>query len=91
MKKNPAKVWKRDVAWVQKADAFIAEVTQPSLGLGYEIAIAEQSNTPVLALFYSGYDRWLSPMVTGNPYIHVFEYSDVKETKKVIAKFIASI
>ncbi|HSX53144.1 MAG TPA: nucleoside 2-deoxyribosyltransferase [Patescibacteria group bacterium] len=91
MKKNPAKVYKRDVQWVQKADAFIAEVTQPSLGVGYEIAIAEQSGTPVLALFYTGYDRWLSPMITGNPYIHVFEYNDIKQTKKVIEEFIDSL
>lgn len=91
MKKNPAKVWKRDVGWVQKADALIAEVTQPSLGVGYEIAIAEQNGIPVLALFYTGYDRWLSPMITGNPYIHVFKYDSIKETEKVISKFIASL
>ncbi len=32
-------VWERDVKWVKEADALIMEVTQPSLGVGYEIAL----------------------------------------------------
>lgn len=91
MHADPGDIWRRDVDWVKKADAFIAEVTQPSLGVGYEIAKAEQSGTPVLALFHTSTGRWLSPMVSGNPHIQVFKYKDVLETKPIIAEFIASL
>jgi len=31
----------RDLEWLRQADALVAEVTTPSLGVGYEIALAE--------------------------------------------------
>lgn len=83
--------WTRDMSWVKEADAVITEVTQPSLGVGYEIGKAEDWQKPVLALFYSGSGRRLSPMISGNPNITVFAYNDVSETKAAIAKFIAGL
>lgn len=83
--------WTRDTGWVKKADAIISEVTQPSLGVGYEIGKAEDWHKPVLALFYSGSGRRLSPMISGNPSITVVIYNDVSETKQAIADFIASL
>ncbi len=41
----------RDLAWLEKADVLIAEVTVPSLGVGYEIAQAINMGKPVLALY----------------------------------------
>ncbi|MFQ6610384.1 MAG: nucleoside 2-deoxyribosyltransferase, partial [Fidelibacterota bacterium] len=42
-------IWERDVTWVRESDVLVAEVTQTSLGVGYEIAIAHTSHVPVLA------------------------------------------
>jgi 2'-deoxynucleoside 5'-phosphate N-hydrolase len=86
-----AEIWERDVASVKEADAIIAEVTQPSLGVGYEIGRAEEWDKPILALFYTGSGRRLSPMVSGNPRVTVCEYNDVQETKKTIADFIKNL
>jgi nucleoside 2-deoxyribosyltransferase len=91
MNLDPAFVWQRDVDWVKEADLFIAEVTQPSLGVGYEIAIAEALGKPVLGLFYKNSGRRLSPMIVGNPNVAIFEYEDVIETKSAIADFIKKL
>jgi len=39
----------RDLAWLQEAECLVAEVTTPSLGVGYEIARAIGWSKPVLA------------------------------------------
>jgi 2'-deoxynucleoside 5'-phosphate N-hydrolase len=91
MKLEPTFVWQRDTNWVKEADGLIMEVTQPSLGVGYEIGKAEDWHKPVLALFYSGSGRRLSPMISGNPNITVVNYNDVSETKDAIADFVASL
>ena len=36
-------IYNRDVEWLMSADVVIAEVTTPSLGVGYEIAKAEDA------------------------------------------------
>ena len=41
----------RDLAWLQQADVVVAEVTQPSLGVGYELGRAVALHKPVLCLF----------------------------------------
>lgn len=38
---NSQDIYAKDIAWVKEADIIIAEVTNPSLGVGYEIAYAE--------------------------------------------------
>ena len=60
----PADVYARDVAWVNAADALIAEVSTPSHGVGYEIAWALRRPIPVLCLAREG--ARVSKMLTGN-------------------------
>ena len=61
----PCTVFDRDVAWVYDCDAMIAEVSTPSLGVGYEYGLAVQLGKPVLCVYRSGLR--LSKMITGNP------------------------
>lgn len=61
----PREVYERDTGWVKAADALIAEVSTPSLGVGYEIALAVQLGKPVLCVYRSG--MRLSKMISGNP------------------------
>lgn len=91
MTMEPIEVWERDIDWIASVDALIAEVTQPSLGVGYEIGKAEELDKPILALFCEDAGRRLSPMISGNPNVQVCRYHDVKETEKVIQKFVASL
>ncbi|EHB10864.1 Deoxyribonucleoside 5'-monophosphate N-glycosidase [Heterocephalus glaber] len=55
----------RDMVWLQQADVVVAEVTQPSLGVGYELGRAVALNKPVLCLFRPQSGRVLSAMIRG--------------------------
>ena len=62
---SPRAVFERDSNWVKECDVLIAEVSAPSLGVGYEYALAVQLGKPVLCVCRS--DVRLSKMITGNP------------------------
>jgi 2'-deoxynucleoside 5'-phosphate N-hydrolase len=85
---TPEQIWAWDLDWVREADAIIAEVTQPSLGVGYEIAKAHEWDKPVLALYHPRPGHKLSSMIVGSPNVQVFEYDDIAETKAAIALFL---
>ncbi|XP_029387377.1 2'-deoxynucleoside 5'-phosphate N-hydrolase 1 isoform X1 [Mus pahari] len=44
-------IHERDLAWLRQADVVVAEVTQPSLGVGYELGRAVALGKPILCLF----------------------------------------
>jgi len=80
----------RDLAWIGAADGVIAEVTRPSLGVGYEIAYATRVLAkPVLALFRAGAERRLSAMVEGAPGCQVVRYGSPEEAIEAIRRFTA--
>jgi nucleoside 2-deoxyribosyltransferase len=85
---NAKGIWQRDIDWLKEADAVVAEVTNPSLGVGYEIAKAEEWGKPVLALYRPSPDRKLSAMIAGSPNIHLVEYTDVSDAKAKLIDFI---
>jgi nucleoside 2-deoxyribosyltransferase len=89
-KPTDREIWADDVALVQQADAVIADVTNASLGVGYEIAKAEEWGKPVLCLYYPGPDRRLSAMIAGSPGVINATYRSIEEADKAIKKFIAS-
>lgn len=88
MDKSNDLIWQTDIDWIKEADAVIAEVTNPSLGVGYEIAKAEEWNKPVLALYRPKNDRRLSAMIEGSPGANVVYYSNLIEAKTAIDNFI---
>jgi 2'-deoxynucleoside 5'-phosphate N-hydrolase len=48
---NPQEIYLRDMRQLAESDCVIAEVSIPSLGVGYEIATAIHQNKPVLCLY----------------------------------------
>lgn len=71
-------IWLRDTNWLRECDIVIAECTQPSLGVGYELAFAESLGKPV-HIFYGGESGRLSAMLAGCPAFFIHEYSDEAE------------
>ncbi|XP_068457972.1 5-hydroxymethyl-dUMP N-hydrolase isoform X1 [Clinocottus analis] len=55
----------RDLAWLQESEVVVAEVTQPSLGVGYELGRAVTMEKKILCLFRPASGRSLSAMVRG--------------------------
>lgn len=87
----PEMVYKRDVKWVEECDALIAEVSTPSHGVGYEIALALLLGKPVLCCSQKG--RRVSKMITGNdmPTLKLMTYSDQIDLLAGVEGFLQDI
>ena len=57
-------IYTQDITWLQECDVVIAEVSIPSLGVGYEVAYALLLEKPVLGIFEE--NRVISAMISGN-------------------------
>ncbi|XP_030297798.1 5-hydroxymethyl-dUMP N-hydrolase [Sparus aurata] len=55
----------RDVDWLRQSDVVVAEVTQPSLGVGYELGRAVDMKKKIFCLFRPSSGRCLSAMIRG--------------------------
>ncbi len=82
------KIHKRDLEWLMVSDYLVAEVTSPSLGVGYEIARATQWGKPVLCLYRPQDGRSLSAMIAGCEAVTVREYQHPAELKNIFAEFL---
>lgn len=79
-------IYTKDMNWVNEADIIIAEVTNPSLGVGYEIGFAESIQKKIIALYRPSEGKRLSAMIAGNKNIEVIEYNNVSELKDIFEK-----
>jgi len=82
-------IYERDMSWLAEAELMVAEVTVPSLGVGYEIGRAESLGMSVLCLYLEQDGRRLSAMISGNPRVTVKQYATVPEALVHIQRFIA--
>ena len=78
----------RDLGWLASADAVVAEVTVPSLGVGYEVARALALGKPVLCLHRPQAGRRLSAMIAGAPGVEVVEYGDPGAVEAALGRFL---
>lgn len=81
-------IFQRDMEWLKKADFIIAEVSTPSLGVGYEISEALHLGKPVLCLCSES--TKLSALINGNTSqnIRIRKYNDVRECASMIEEFL---
>lgn len=66
----------RDLDWLRRCEYVVAETTNPSLGVGYEIACALKWDIPVIALHRPDRSS-LSAMIAGADGVEVIEYDDL--------------
>lgn len=85
---DPIEVFERDVTWVKDCDVLIAEVSTPSHGVGYEVALALEISKPVLCLHKQGVK--VSKMITGNtrPTIRVSSYQTEQDALVLVDEFL---
>lgn len=81
----------RDMAWLSICNVVVAEVTVPSLGVGYELGWAASLKKPVLCLYRTVEGRSLSAMIAGCPHIKTAVYSSLDEAKSIMEEFIRNI
>jgi len=80
----------RDMDWLRACDLIVAEVTRPSLGVGYELGWACALGKPVLALYRPHPDKHLSAMVAGSAGIITAEYATARQAGEIMRAFIGT-
>lgn len=84
-------IYLRDMEWLTASDVIVAEVTTPSLGVGYEIGKAEDLKKPVLCLYRHQPGKRLSAMLNGNESLTNESYETFDEAAKCIDKFMSAL
>lgn len=77
----------RDMQWVRESDVVVADVTVPSLGVGYEIGRAIEMGTPLLCLFNTSSDYTLSAMIAGSKEVVNHPYENLEELGVILDQF----
>ncbi|MEM2869433.1 MAG: hypothetical protein QW379_03300 [Thermoplasmata archaeon] len=88
-----AYIYERDLHWLRRADALVAEVSGPSLGVGYEISYAlHVRRIPVLCLCHREVHS-LSAMISGNtsPLMRLERYGSGDEMRAAIRAFLEEV
>ena len=80
-------VFEGDKKLIDSADATIADVSSPSLGVGWELAYSQSKRLPILAVA-SIKSKNISAMILGNPYISFKRYKSLKDLKNIIKEWI---
>lgn len=76
----------RDMEWLSLSDVVVADVSDPSLGVGYEIRRAIELQKSVLCL-YREQAKKLSAMIAGSPHIIRRNYGSIEEAFSAIDGF----
>jgi len=81
-------IYEKDANWVEESDCVIADITVPSIGVGYEICHAIKHKKPVLCVYQEGANA--SAMVLGNStgYVTAKSYSDKKQLEEILLEFL---
>lgn len=82
------KIHDRDLDWLKESDYLVAEVTTPSLGVGYEIGKATEWGKRVLCLYRPENGRSLSAMISGSSEVTVREYQSATELTEIFEEFL---
>jgi nucleoside 2-deoxyribosyltransferase len=78
----------RDVAWLRRADVVVAEVTTPSLGVGYEVGLAVEWEKPTCCLYRPAGDHDLSAMIRGNDAVTLETYQQPADLEAPLETFL---
>jgi len=86
-------IYKRDIKWIDGSKMMIAEISGPSLGVGFEIAYAiHHKKMPVLALVNQTAKN-VSAMITGcdSNLLTVTRYNNAEDLKEFIRTYIKEL
>jgi hypothetical protein len=80
-------VYRRDMAWLEQCELFIAEVSGSSFGLGFETGyLLGATNKRVILLYRREAENKVSLLISGNSHANctLMPYTTVEEVEKFI-------
>ena len=69
-----SEIYNRDIEWIKECDIVVAEISTPSLGVGYELCYAEHLGIPTIVLYDKSVN--VSAMICGNSYFNLISYDN---------------
>jgi nucleoside 2-deoxyribosyltransferase len=87
-KMTEQEIYEKDANWIEESDRVVAEITVPSIGVGYEICHAAKHQKPVLCVYQEGTKA--SAMVLGNStgYVTAKSYSNKNQLEEILLEFL---
>ncbi len=73
---------------LNKADLIFAELTVPSLGVGYELGYADSHNKKVIGIYDKTVILKISTMIRGNKRLKIIPYRDINEIISNLGRII---
>ncbi|MFO8015790.1 MAG: nucleoside 2-deoxyribosyltransferase [Candidatus Woesearchaeota archaeon] len=80
-------IYEGDIGWLKEADFVVAEISNPSLGVGAEVAEAVHLGKPVLCIYKKGIGRSVSAFLRGKPGVQCAEYGSLGEFRAILFDF----
>jgi nucleoside 2-deoxyribosyltransferase len=81
-------IYARDIAMINLAAVVVAEVTVPSLGVGFEICYALEHKKPVICMCRLDYKDRLSAMIGGCPGVIMCYYENQADFELQLAPLL---
>ncbi len=80
-------IFKSDIRFIDECDCLVAEVTMPSIGVGYEICYAVSKGKRVVCVYKKGAS--VSAMVLGNKGVKAIPYRNMEELEKRLSPHLS--
>jgi nucleoside 2-deoxyribosyltransferase len=84
---DPVHIFEQDTDWLREADVVVAEVTTPSLGVGYEIGLADSMEKRILCLYREKEDQHVSAMLLGNRNLSIAQYESIEDIANYLVDY----
>ncbi|MDO9098270.1 MAG: nucleoside 2-deoxyribosyltransferase [Candidatus Methanoperedens sp.] len=79
-------IFNSDIGFIDESDCVVADVTVPSIGVGYEICYAVSRGKRVLCVYKEGTN--VSAMVLGNRRVTALSYVDIEGLEKSLGLYL---
>lgn len=76
---TPKEIYDRDIVWLKSSELIVAEVSVPSLGIGYELGLAESLGKKIICLYDVNSNKTLSAIIEGNKNFEIIKYNNIEE------------
>lgn len=86
---NPKEIFQRDYNQIKSCDIIIAEVSEPSHGVGAEIGLSYELGLKRILLLEKG--KKLSRLIQGVPETVIIEYKGLEDLKKSLNKALSDL
>ncbi len=85
-------IYQRDMGWLASARAVVAEVSNPSLGVGYEVCAGSLIyHLPTLCLYRKQEGKRLSAMIAGAPGLIVAPYESLDDARALLDQYVPQL